>query len=332
MKTFEISITLKDWLFIKIIAILFSSLICLILYLSVNLNVRDGLITGSILGLSLTVMSFIFISISNRFILTSIKRESLWWIVSALFSFLAGSFGFYIAYLSVKALALEIPAVIETRVWLFSSLTGVLNYLTGLLIFLFIHSRAKKEELEKLITESRLLALNTQLNSHFLFNVLNSIVELINRDTKRAEEALVKLSRFLRKVLSERDLISLKEELDNVKTYVELENLRHNQMIKFTVLNEHSLPDISVPKFSVQLIVENAIKHGFKGEQLEITTFVEEIDREIRIHVKNNGKLPDEIKFGTGLNNLTKRVKLLCRGRVSYCQNDQVEFQLILPK
>lgn len=332
MKKFELPITLRDWIFIKIVAILFSSTISLVLYLSLNLNTVDGLITGAILGVFLTLTSFVFISISNRFILPLINQERLWWIISAVFSFLAGFTGFFGAYSFVKNLSLEIPPLIESKITLFSVLTGILNYLIGLLIFLFINARTKRTELENLLTESRLLALNTQLNSHFLFNVINSIVELINIDKERAEEALIKLSKFLRKVLKERDLIPLREEIENVKTYIELENLRYNQLIKFRVFEEESIPDINIPKFSVQLIVENAIKHGFTGKELEITVFVEELKEEVKIHISNNGKLPEEIKFGTGLKNLIKRVKILCNGTIEYRTQEQVEFIINLPR
>lgn len=332
MKTFELSIRLRDWVFIKTVAIVFSSIITVIIYILLGLQPYHGLITGAILGGCLTLMSFTFIGLSNKFVLPKIYRQTLWWIVSAVFSFFAGCSGFYLAYLVVSLLPLKIPSILEEKAMLLSALTGVLNYLIGLLIYLFINSRAKRTELESLLTESRLHALNTQLNSHFLFNILNSISELISIDGKKAEEAVLKLSKFLRRTLRETDLICLSEELENVKTYVELENIRYNGLIELKIELQESFLSIKIPKFSVQLIVENAVKHGFTGQRLQIDIFGEDTERFLKIHIRNNGRLPERINFGTGLKNLQRRVKILCNGYIEFRISNQLEFTINLPK
>lgn len=332
MKKFELKVTFKDWLFINFIAILFSLLVTSIIYISLNLNLYSGLITGAVLGFCLALFSFSLISINNKYILPHIKNSVLWWIISALFAFLAGFFGFYFAYFIIRALSINLPQILRTKIHIFALFVGLINYLIGLIIYLFINMRSKKTELESLITEGRLLSLNTQLNSHFLFNVLNNITELITINKDMAEKALLNLSRFLRKVFKEGDLVSVSEELENVKTYVELENLRYENLIRLEITGDTHILDFLIPKFSIQLIVENAIKHGFTGKELNIKVHFENLKNFLKIHIKNDGKPVGEMKFGIGLTNLSRRINLLCKGKIEYREVDNPEFIISLPK
>lgn len=333
MKKFELNITLKDWIYIITISVLFSSLITTMIYLSIDAEPYQGIIAGTLLGFCLGILSFGLIGINNKFILPLIKKPSIWWISSAIFAFISGFSGFYLAYYLSKILSIEIPEPLRDKLDIFAIFVGSLNYFIGLLLYLFINMKTKKIELENLIIESRLLALNTQLNSHFLFNILNSIIELINIDSKKAEKALIILSKFLRKVLKEDDLIFISDEIENVKTYVELENLRYGNMINLKISDSiMEIWDFKIPKFSIQLIIENAVKHGFMGKELNIEIATENLPDKIKIYIKNNGKVAEELKFGIGLNNLAKRISLLCKGYIQYKEAEKTEFIINIPK
>jgi LytS/YehU family sensor histidine kinase len=98
-----------------------------------------------------------------------------------------------------------------------------------------------------------------------------------------------------------------------VKTYVNIENIRFNEKIVLNVQNFDEYKNIKIPKFSIQLLVENAIKHGFLGKILNIDIgFTKD-----EIIVQNDGKISSIIEFGTGLSNLQKRLELQKVGNLS---------------
>lgn len=176
----------------------------------------------------------------------------------------------------------------------------------------------KKEYSERLLLESRLKSLQRQLNPHFLFNSLNSLVELIHEDINKAEDNLMQLSKFLRQSMKESALNSLNDELDNLKRYVALENVRFSNKIVLNIDIKKEFLEKLVPKFSIQLLVENAIKHGFdkSNKELIIDIYVKQ-NEDFEIYVKNNGKPVQKHKFGIGLTNLKERLQILCKGRIS---------------
>lgn len=326
MKRVELKITPIDLLLIIAVAVLFSSSISTLIYKLLDANWQKGLTVGSILGFCLAFFSIVLITINNRYILPKINKPYIWWFISAFFAFLAGYLGFYLAFFLVRSLSLLIPESILINIDILAIFSGFLNYLVGLIIYFFVSMKSKKQELENLISEGRLLSLNTQLNSHFLHNVLNNIAELIRIDNAKAEEALIKLSRFFRKVLKEGELIEISEELENVRNYIELENLRYNGLINLNILKEEKVKNIQIPRFSIQLLVENAIKHGFTGRALNINISFDVLDSLCLIRVANDGKKIEDLKFGIGLTNLSKRLKLLCKGKVELGEKEKNEF------
>jgi sensor histidine kinase YesM len=173
---------------------------------------------------------------------------------------------------------------------------------------------SEKKQNEYLLMQSRLSSLETQLNPHFLFNALNSIAELIHIDSYKAEEAILKVSSFLRNTMEEKAFIMLSDELRNVKEYIALENIRFDGKIKLNVLG--STPVWDVPKFSIQLIIENAIKHGMGDAQKELNITITFKTEKKRILICNDGLPIKNETFGIGLGNLHQRLQLLCQGQL----------------
>ena len=181
----------------------------------------------------------------------------------------------------------------------------------------------KNESINNEILESKIKALESELNPHFLFNALNSISELIYIDKQKAEKATLNLSKFLRNAINRDSLIPLKTELDMVKTYVGIENIRFDNNIKINIISNIKDKEIIIPKFSIQLLVENAIKHGYNSKKLNIEI---KIDFNTII-VSNDGKISESLAFGTGLSNLERRLILLNVGKLSYSiENNKMEF------
>lgn len=114
-----------------------------------------------------------------------------------------------------------------------------------------------------LVTEAKLDALQAQINPHFFFNVMNTIIATSRSNPNRARRLLIHLAEFFRKVLkSKAALISLKEEMEFVNTYLVLEKARFGRKLKIKAEIPPDLMEAEVPRLSIQPLVENAVKHG----------------------------------------------------------------------
>jgi two-component system, LytTR family, sensor kinase len=115
------------------------------------------------------------------------------------------------------------------------------------------------------LVRARLSALKMQLQPHFLFNTLNAIMVLVReRSTARAEEMLGRLSDLLRCVLDEAEAqeVALHRELDYVRLYLSIEQVRFDERLKVVIAADPSVLDAAVPHMALQPIVENALRHG----------------------------------------------------------------------
>lgn len=150
--------------------------------------------------------------------------------------------------------------------------------------------------LEKEIYTLRLESLQSQMNPHFIFNALNSIkVYLVRNDKKKAVHYLNLFARLIRKILesSHKDSVTLEEELKTLELYVNIENIRFEKEINFSIENaiHLSLNDIHVPGLILQPFIENAIWHGLatkKGEK-NITLSFHKRGNEIILKIQDNG-------------------------------------------
>ena len=313
MYSVELKITLRDWLYIIIIGAFFGFFISLCFYfLSYDLQNISTIVFSTASAVFVSLFAFLLITISNKFILPKVNKK-FWYIISFIFSFLSGFLGFSVSFLVFAFADLKILNIISPF-WIFISITiGFLTFLVGLILHQFISMKYKNEVIKTQILETKLKALENELNPHFLFNALNSVSELVYQDPKKAEHAIIHISKFLRNAISKDSLISLETELSMVQTYVNIENIRFDEKIVLNIENIENYKHIKIPKFSIQLLVENAIKHGYLGNTLSIDIkFLKD-----KIIVENNGKITNEIKFGTGLTNLKSRLKLQKIGTLS---------------
>lgn len=261
----------------------------------------------------------------NAKILPKISKKY-WNFIAALFSFLSGFLGLLSGVFAAQFFGIEILEVISQQLYKISFIVGILTYVMGVIIYSFVNIRNQKEKRDFEYIQSRLKSLETQLNPHFIFNALNSIAELIHQDQNRAEDAVLKMSGFLRNTMNEKALISLGDEIKNVKAYLELENIRFCDQLHLHI--KGSVPKWKVPKFSLQLLVENAIKHGYQGKPLNL--YVSFNAREKKIIVSNDGKEMRNKKFGIGLGNLKQRLELLCSGDIFVSDPKRSEFTINL--
>jgi len=199
---------------------------------------------------------------------------------------------------------------------------------------------AKENAKLSLITkQAQLDNLSAQLNPHFLFNSLNSIKSLVIENPKVARRAIDLLSDLLRSSLYEKDkdLIPIKNELSLVYDYIELEKMRFEERLQLKTEVEESLLNYKIPALSVQLLVENGIKHGIdlKVEGGLVILKIIKKDTNIHITVENPGVINQNKSIGLGIKNLKKRLEIQYKGMANFSltenKNDSVCAEIIVP-
>ena len=175
-------------------------------------------------------------------------------------------------------------------------------------------------QLEARLAQSRLQVLKMQLHPHFLFNTLNAISELIYKDPESADRMLTDLSDLLRLSFENLEVqeISLKQELEFLEKYLEIEQMRFHDRLSVHMRIAPDVLDASVPNMILQPLVENAIKHGIaprsSGGRIDINA--ERNNGHLEIEVSDDGLgVPfgdlDNLPEGVGLSNTRRRLKHL---------------------
>ncbi len=173
------------------------------------------------------------------------------------------------------------------------------------------------------LVQARLQALRMQLNPHFLFNTLNTVLALIHEKPDAAERMLVRLSRLLRRTLdqSENAEVPLRQEIEFLKMYLEIEEMRFPDRLTVRYDIPEPAEDLLVPQLILQPLVENALRHGIlpreEAGQIEISARVR--DGVLELAVRDNGTgLPANahgpLREGIGLSNVRSRLAHLYGG------------------
>jgi two-component system, LytTR family, sensor kinase len=176
----------------------------------------------------------------------------------------------------------------------------------------------------------QLASLKDQLNPHFLFNSLNTLSWLINEDKVKSQHYLQKLSQVLRYSLSmqEQSLVPLKEELALLENYTFLLQMRFGDNLKIVKNIENT--QFQIPPLSLQLLIENAIKHNIISTASPLSIWIELNENDKTIIVRNTLNLkPNSQGTGIGLVNLNERFKILVSRAIEIEQNEA--FIVILP-
>jgi len=174
------------------------------------------------------------------------------------------------------------------------------------------NQRLLNETLRKEKVSAELNALKAQVDPHFLFNSFNVLSGLIDENPKQAQKFLGGLSRIYRYILENRneDVVTLKSELDFAKEYLNLQEVRFEDSINLVLDIENESLAKKLPALSLQLVLENAIKHN--GFDVDNPLNISITDGGDHIVVKNNKKNRTRLheSNGMGLENITKRYDL----------------------
>ncbi|MBC8084777.1 MAG: histidine kinase [Hymenobacter sp.] len=201
-----------------------------------------------------------------------------------------------------------------------------------------------KWKLSAAVQEAEMRALKAQINPHFMFNGLNNIRALVMEDPARARDMITHLADLLRYSiqLNSAERVPLSRELEIVAHYLALESMQLEERLTYSLDVDPSALPALIPPMTLQLLVENAIKHGVaprpEGGFVQLTTQLDTATGQLHVMVRNTGRYqPEPGHAGVGLRNARERLTLLFGNAATLIisndptTSDTVEAQLRLP-
>lgn len=184
-------------------------------------------------------------------------------------------------------------------------------------------NRLERAELTSTLRQAQLNTLKGQVNPHFMFNSLNNIRGLMLEDVEKSRDMLTKLSEMLRYSLTKNNVnaIALEEELEMVDNYIALSKIQFEDRLVFRKEVDKETLTFQIPPMIIQLLVENAAKHGISnlksGGTIKLIT--QKTDNSLCIKVMNTGKLIiNDTSTHLGLKNIRQRLRLLYGANASF--------------
>ena len=192
------------------------------------------------------------------------------------------------------------------------------------------------------LKEAQLVSLQQQLNPHFMFNCINNIRALILEEPAKARDMLAHMAEMLRYNLdtSEKSFVSIRDEVRVARDYMALCSIQFENRLDYQELIDESCLEERLPKMTVQLLLENAIKHGINdsvnGGTIKLA--ISETSGQVVIQVTNSGELnsaSSENDTGIGIRNIESRLAMAYEQRASFDlvqQDDSVQATVRVPK
>ncbi|MBL7782608.1 MAG: histidine kinase [Saprospiraceae bacterium] len=342
---------LRGFLLSLIICITLTYGVNSIFYFSIELsngNVLSGIYIGIVLGnLVNALIVLLIVAMFTRYFVPKIKRN---WVKYALLNMFS-LFGSIVAQIILVICYWQYANIPENTE---DSLNMAYLYLfipciVASIYFFFwqrsqqITRKISEQEyqlvsLEKLKTRAELDALQARINPHFLYNALNSIAGLVHEDADKAERMTLLLSKLFRFTIGIKDqhFNTLEHELDIVRTYLDIEQVRFGPRLTYLLQVEEGLSQVKIPVFLLQPIVENAIKHGISkisGEgRIEVHIARQNDHLILRIH-DNGPPFSENFFTGYGLQSIQDKLQLLYDHRASFDiqNNDYKQVIIELP-
>jgi sensor histidine kinase YesM len=220
------------------------------------------------------------------------------------------------------------------------------NYLVAIIVTFFVtlafhafyfykaytENKVKEQKVIAGTASAQFESLKNQIDPHFLFNSLNVLSSLIEENPENAQKFTTSLSKIYRYVLEQKDkeLVSVEEELAFAKTYMNLLKMRFENSITFDLPSDYNNPEAKVVPLSLQLLLENTIKHNVVSEQRPL---------HIKIYIENNYLIVEnnlqkkeilQERKGVGLQNIVNRYGLISERKV-LVEETQIEFKVKIP-
>jgi len=195
-----------------------------------------------------------------------------------------------------------------------------------------VKQESTKQEIVAKTETAKFESLKNQLDPHFLFNSLNVLTSLIGENPQQAERFTTKLSKVYRYVLEQRnkDLVPIEEELKFAKTYMELLGMRFEEAVQFNIPDTISNNELKIVPLSLQLLLENAVKHNVVSTSKPLTINIYEEGRYLIIENNVNPKEAIGKSTKVGLQNIADRYGLITDKGVKI-ENNNKTFRVSLP-
>lgn len=180
-------------------------------------------------------------------------------------------------------------------------------------------------------TELRLIRAN--LNPHFLFNSLNTIKSLIPENPSKAQSAVISLSDLLRTSLrlTKKERVPLREELAVIRSYLDIQKIRHERRLDCSIENDPSCIDCLIPPMIFHQLVENAIKHGVENSPDSTPVRIRCVPEgnSLLLSVENKGSLDSGHESGLGLYSISEELAVLYGERASFTLRQGLDHSVI---
>ncbi len=202
----------------------------------------------------------------------------------------------------------------------------------------WLSEESLRKDAEKEQLKTNLALLRHQVSPHFFMNTLNNIHSLIEIDSEKAQDAVVRLSTLMRYLLydSAQNTIELKKEIEFINSFISLMQLRHSDEVEVTVVIPEKVPDTKIPPMLFISLLENAFKHGVSYPQKSYIYFELRIDSAFLTCIIKNSKHKIAANYqgeysGIGLDNIKESLKLLYEDNFQLnIQDKESEFEVDL--
>ncbi len=229
-------------------------------------------------------------------------------------------------------------ATLHSRLLLSNLAISMIITAVAMRYFYLQHQNAQRLQAQ---TQAKIEALQARIRPHFLFNSMNTIANLIHSDPAKAEDAVLDLSELFRSSLTKRDFVSLDEEIQITRRYINIESLRLGARLQLDWQIPQPLPALQMPALMLQPLVENAIYHGIEplpeGGKIQVAIHVEAravhlvIRNPVPSSVANNRRKGNQM----ALRNTRQRLALAYGGagqlRIEH-SSDQHTVELTIPR
>lgn len=324
------------------------------LILSVIFVVIEFFVNGSVqfnseffVGVGYTLLYSVVLTIINSAFFDYLNKRVIWKKYSRYRLAIGAVGGIVLTMIGIFWIRILIRMGFESYSWEeFLAGERAIHYLIALIITivftLFFHAfyfyralQDKKVKEQKIIAgtaSAKFDALKNQLDPHFLFNSLNVLTSLIEEDPDQAQKFTTSLSKVYRYVLEQKnkDLVTVDEELQFAKTYIRLLKMRFEDSIVFDILEKCSNPEAKIVPLSLQLLLENAVKHNVVTSTRPLHIKVYEEDGSLVIHNNLQEKQVVKKSSGVGLRNIQQRYNILSDKEVQIAKTPK-DFKITLP-
>jgi len=297
---------------------------------------------------SLNILVFLTTAVFCSFILRSLLKPISQSSHLLKLTFLATLYSFIMGTVTVQSgfmLLAVLPdyfggqAEFKVNVFIIITLGWSIIFAIWSLFYIFIQrqrvlqlTKANESRLDALLTTARLNTLHSQINPHFIFNAINNIRALVLEDKAKSRHMLANLSDILRYSLEseQTSTVPLNEEMEIVNEYLELCKIQYEQRLNFEIKVDTCCWKLFIPRMLIQMLAENAIKHGI-AECMESGDLIVEVSEEsdlLKITVSNTGLLEKQTqgsRQGIGLKNIRERLQLIYGSQANFDIRQQQE-------